>query len=264
MSYEKEYKTVQKALRSLKVNDSLDHIESTLEYEQLRAGFEKELVNLAEPVKKIADRIMDALFAGMAVREIIDREAGVLPESLALMFVTIMTKFVNIGGQSALNTLEVEKEFKLRNPMVRERVTELLPALRDTSVKNLVKDFKDAFELSLTSSEAWLYTLEGVKQRAKTRSKMIVENESAVFVGRTQFEVFRSAGVDVLEWVTVMDDRVCEICQPMDGQQRPIGNNFKGGDGSLGMYPPIHIGCRCFLDPVQVEGVRLQSIWTGE
>ena len=35
-------------------------------------------------------------------------------------------------------------------------------------------------------------------------------------------------------WITANDDRVCEICAPLDG--KPITN---------GDYPPAHVNCRC-------------------
>lgn len=40
---------------------------------------------------------------------------------------------------------------------------------------------------------------------------------------------------------------VCEICQPLHMQVRPLNEPFVGGDGSLHDKPGAHIGCRCFL-----------------
>jgi uncharacterized protein with gpF-like domain len=47
-------------------------------------------------------------------------------------------------------------------------------------------------------------------------------------------------------WSATMDERVCPICGPMDGQRRRFGVPFTGGDGRSYMDPPEpHPQCRC-------------------
>lgn len=45
-------------------------------------------------------------------------------------------------------------------------------------------------------------------------------------------------------WITADDERVCEVCGPLDGKAAPVGEQFKT---SLGKFwtPPTHINCRC-------------------
>lgn len=52
---------------------------------------------------------------------------------------------------------------------------------------------------------------------------------------------FRDSGVTEVEWVTMHDERVCEECEPRDGQIY-----------SLDKLPPLpsHYRCRCFIVPV--------------
>jgi Phage Mu protein F like protein len=45
----------------------------------------------------------------------------------------------------------------------------------------------------------------------------------------------------VVEWATAEDAKVCELCDPLDGQQVPLGGKFEGGFS----HPPRHPACRC-------------------
>ncbi len=45
------------------------------------------------------------------------------------------------------------------------------------------------------------------------------------------------------EWMTTPDERLCDICEPLDGKTAKLGEKFPGGlDG-----PPAHPQCRCAL-----------------
>lgn len=46
----------------------------------------------------------------------------------------------------------------------------------------------------------------------------------------------------LMRWVVTDDDRLCPACEPLAGEQVPLGSTFPkgGGDG-----PPLHPNCRC-------------------
>jgi len=46
-------------------------------------------------------------------------------------------------------------------------------------------------------------------------------------------------------WITTPDDRLCEICEPMDGQVRGLNEPFITGEGFSVDLPPAHPQCRC-------------------
>ena len=48
--------------------------------------------------------------------------------------------------------------------------------------------------------------------------------------------------VNSVKWMTVRDDRVCEICEPLDGTIIGIGD--------IDAMPPAHVRCRCYTQPV--------------
>ena len=62
--------------------------------------------------------------------------------------------------------------------------------------------------------------------------------DNSVF--RARLEAFRQAGIEQVIWVTQEDDRVCDDCEPLDGQIFDVDN----------VPDPPHWGCRCRLIPV--------------
>jgi hypothetical protein len=58
-------------------------------------------------------------------------------------------------------------------------------------------------------------------------------------------------GVQVTEtWITNNDDRVCELCGPLDTEEIDLsaGEMFKVSDGREVQGPPLHPRCRCWTD----------------
>jgi SPP1 gp7 family putative phage head morphogenesis protein len=70
------------------------------------------------------------------------------------------------------------------------------------------------------------------------------------------------------KWNTVNDERVCLICEPLDGVEVGLDEGFTPdgpGEGPLG--PPAHISCRCFTTPVldmDMVGNSFDEILNGE
>ncbi len=56
-------------------------------------------------------------------------------------------------------------------------------------------------------------------------------------------------------WYTNNDDRVCDICAPLDGMEVGIDEFFTTEDDkSVGIDPPAHVNCRCWTDYTTVLG----------
>lgn len=44
-------------------------------------------------------------------------------------------------------------------------------------------------------------------------------------------------------WLTSQDEVQCDVCSPMDGQERGLDEEFETGDGELILDPPVHPNC---------------------
>ena len=59
-------------------------------------------------------------------------------------------------------------------------------------------------------------------------------------------ESYKDAGVTENEWLVTEDDALCDECAELDGEKRPLGEDF----GTGVTHPPLHPNCRCALLPV--------------
>ena len=55
-------------------------------------------------------------------------------------------------------------------------------------------------------------------------------------------QAFKDAGVKKVKWITEKDNRVCDICKPLDGKVFDIDK----------IIIPAHWRCRCRIEPVKV------------
>jgi hypothetical protein len=87
------------------------------------------------------------------------------------------------------------------------------------------------------------------------RAKVIARHETMVAANAGQVELWDQAEEEgflpvglLREWITTPDDRICPICEPMDGQQRLRGDLFVSSfNGQVYERPPAHVLCRCAL-----------------
>lgn len=82
----------------------------------------------------------------------------------------------------------------------------------------------------------------------RERSLLIARTETMGAANAGQLEAWRQGMSDgaidpelVKEWIITQDDRTCPICEPLDGQQRPVNEYFSTGN----LNPPAHPMCRC-------------------
>jgi SPP1 gp7 family putative phage head morphogenesis protein len=79
------------------------------------------------------------------------------------------------------------------------------------------------------------------------RAKLIAQTETTGAFARANEAVYRESGVvQEVEWVTVLDERVCPTCGSMNGMRRPLDGFYSNGI----RRPSAHPGCRCFERPV--------------
>ena len=69
------------------------------------------------------------------------------------------------------------------------------------------------------------------------RGRVIAETEVTRAFAEGQYQAFQRAGVARWTWHTANDERVCDICQPRDGEMYPMEAE----------RPPAHVRCRCWM-----------------
>lgn len=100
-----------------------------------------------------------------------------------------------------------------------------------------------------------------------SRAELIARTEVSRASGFAQETVYEEVGAVAKQWVTAIDERVCEFCGEMDGKVTGITDNYwekgdevsgqAGGILPIGLddvsSPPLHPACRCDLIPIFSE-----------
>lgn len=100
------------------------------------------------------------------------------------------------------------------------------------------------------------YAARLLRRRAEmiARTELIkAETQGQLLLWQQQIEAGMLPGDVRKEWIVTPDDRLCPLCQDMDGATVPVDSDFVGGDDG----PPLHPNCRCALRLVfaKAEGI---------
>ena len=89
------------------------------------------------------------------------------------------------------------------------------------------------------------------RRMVRRRSEVIARTEASTAVNGASVETWKTLGLAKKgyrkRWILTADDRLCPICEPLDGTTATIGGAFPGGIGD----PPAHPQCRCTVGIVK-------------
>lgn len=95
---------------------------------------------------------------------------------------------------------------------------------------------------------------------SKIRAERIVLTETARAMSTIELEAARRNNILEKIWRTSIDERVCEICFPLEGERKKINELF-----SIGVEaPPAHVSCRCYFEDVIPDTWQLDKVWLGQ
>ena len=177
------------------------------------------------------------------------------------------------GGERALRSITVEREFDPLNPRVMRslekiRTTRTYPIVV-TDAKKLRKTLADGMGLGEGVSDL-RKRIEGMYDGEMTRNRATViartETIWAWNEGAVQGYV-QSGLVEKKQWVSSGDPRSCDYCLDMDGKIIGVEGYFFEKGGTLEVagntlnfdyedvgHPPLHAQCRCTIVPI-IEGI---------
>lgn len=194
------------------------------------------------------------------------------PDLIALLSGVLFPYLVgafNIGGQLALEALGINGTFALQDESV---LGEIEDATNDLASINgqysLLQTTANDLERQITGLEVGLSLFEVfaalslyIGGRALFRSRNIAETEAVRASRLGLLHAYQKNGVTVAIHRTQEDNRVCPICNPLNGNEYPLGI-----DGRVAMIPfgeqiPLHTKCRCWYD--FGERVEIDEVWLG-
>lgn len=138
-------------------------------------------------------------------------------------------------------------------------VTELARAIRpmigltkqqSTTVMNYYEALRaNGVSAKKAMDRAAKYAAKKHRERAYTiaRTELATAYNAGAHEGTKQAQEAGFLGECVKIWCTADDERVCPICDSLDGKQIEMDAEFTGASGSWStkLHPPIHPRCRC-------------------
>lgn len=163
--------------------------------------------------------------------------------ALAVALTPVVTRMLEQGAlagvaqaQMELGSLDIDWNLVNRDALVwaRDYAGELMRGLNATT--------RDALRREIA---AWIESGEPLDVLARRlepmfgelRGRVIAETEVTRAFAEGQHQAFQRAGVARWTWHTANDERVCDICQPRDGEMYPMEAE----------RPPAHVRCRCWM-----------------
>jgi len=142
--------------------------------------------------------------------------------------------------------------FDAKHPRMRKWIQdhtgELIDGIDDTTREEIAELIEDAFaDESPTRKELSDLIAEAIGD--DDRAELIAHTETMRAANKGQREAWQQAQEDgYLEegerrtWIVTDDDHLCEDCEPMDGEEAALDEDY---DGDGGDGPPLHPDCRC-------------------
>jgi SPP1 gp7 family putative phage head morphogenesis protein len=145
--------------------------------------------------------------------------------------------------QQLLNVSLPEVDFDLLNAAAHEYASNHTFALVSQITETSQAQLQAAFTEWIASGEP----LPGLIERltpmfGPVRADMIASTEITRVYAESNILGWRQVGVDAQRWQTAVDDLVCQQCVPLHMEEFPLGDE--------GHTPPLHVRCRCWLQPI--------------
>ena len=150
---------------------------------------------------------------------------------------------------------EIAFEFDVTNKRavdwVRAHVGELIDNISETTRTEIRDLVEEAFEAQYDVDDlaAEIEAILGDDARADKIARtetMRASNEGLLETWAQAEEAGILTGTEQKEWITTPDDRLCPVCEPLDGVNVALDGTFSV-DGAEIDAPPAHPNCRCTM-----------------
>lgn len=145
--------------------------------------------------------------------------------------------------------------FDVTNPAsvawVKAHAADTIKGINDATreaIKDLIEEaFTEQFDVDDLTKE--ISSLLGDKGRAEVIARtetMRASNEGQTQAWDQALDEGLLTGTEQKEWITTPDDRLCPVCEPLDGVTVALDDRFDV-DGDEIDSPPAHPNCRCTI-----------------
>lgn len=162
-----------------------------------------------------------------------------------------LIKYLSQTSKEATNKIILDTYLRGYHPDKAARQIKSLLALTERQSKAVDNYVANAIEQGFSESKAFERGQQYAEKLLEYRAENIARTEIMEAVNRGYHETINQ-GIErgiipptktTKKWIVTPDDRLCEICRPLGGQERNLDGLF---DGQY-LTPPRHPRCRCSL-----------------
>jgi len=117
-----------------------------------------------------------------------------------------------------------------------------LRGITDETNKQIIRELTDGMQLGESIPKLRDRIAGRIDHIGKTRATVMARTETINAFTQGAELRYAQAGIEKLEILTAADDRVCDICWPLNGTVFDIKSRHE--------RPPLHPNCRCTIIPV--------------
>jgi len=244
------------------------------EHSETYQNFEKKLIKaLYSQIKKIAD-YKDTLPLLMSLAKARNPSAELLAQVGVLINKDPLAQKIDLaayliwagdqGGQAAFDKLGINAVFGLKDQRIIDYFSNYsnltIDSVDDYTKEWIAGKIQEGKDQGLSPFEIQKMLFEDGETISEIRAERIVLTETAKAMGFIELEASKRNNIKEKIWRTSLDERVCPICSPIEGEKVNINREF-----SIGVqHPPGHVSCRCYMEEVIPDDWQLpQNIWTG-
>ena len=169
----------------------------------------------------------------------------------------LLREVIKTQGRDTLNFLGLALDFDITQENVIKYLSEeaggLIKGINEFTLKKLRGELAEGVkeEEGIDDLKSRVSGVFG--ESALKRAEKIARTEVLRASNFATDEAYKQSGiVKGKEWLTALDERVCPICEPLDGKKTSKKGLFSTSVGEV-PYPPAHPNCRCTLIPVILE-----------
>jgi len=171
----------------------------------------------------------------------------------------------NQGGQAGLDKLGINAVFALKDQRLIDYFDDysklLIDSVDDYTKEWIAAKIQEGKDTGLTPFEIQQLLEEDGDAISAIRAERIVLTETNKEMSTIELDAARRNNILEKIWRTSLDERVCPICAPIEGEKQAINANFSIGSD----IPPAHVSCRCYMEEViPQDWILPDKIWVGQ